>query len=80
MSWHYGTNPQPYPLELGTLWRYNDGPTALCKLKSLHEGANGYHAQQCMGGLIFVTHNNIVPATDAEYKTWYECEHWRKVW
>lgn len=78
MSYRYGTNPAPYPLPLGTLWRYDAGSTALCELVSLHEAANGYHARQCMGGLFFVGHHNIKPASVEDNKKWYECAKWRR--
>lgn len=41
MSYRYGTNPEPYPLRLGTLVRYGTGETAICQLDSLHESAQG---------------------------------------
>lgn len=76
--YRYGTNPEPYPLPMGTLWRYASGETALVELESLHTSANGYHGRQCCGGTVFVTHNNIKPASDADFRTWHECAKWRK--
>lgn len=77
MSYYrYGTNPEPYPLPLNTLWRYASGETALVEITSTH--VKGYHGAQCMGGSIYVTHDNIKPASLEDYKTWFDNAHWRK--
>jgi len=78
VSYRYGTNPEPYPLPMNTLWRYESGSTALVMITSLHEGAKGYHGTQCMGGTVFVSHDNIKPASDQDYRIWFERAHWRK--
>lgn len=71
-------NDDSYPVKLGTLWRYSGGSTALVQVDSLHQNAKGYHGAQCCGGSIFVGHDRLEPASLEDYKTWFECEHWRK--
>ena len=78
MSRMYRTNHDEYPYPIGTLVRYDAGSTALMEIVSLHEGANGYHGKQCMGGLTFAGHNRCEHASAADYKTWHECQKWRK--
>lgn len=77
MGWQYRTNSDPYPYAIGTLVRYESGPTALMEICSYHENAGGYHGRQCMGGITFAGHNSCVPASDADYKTWHDNQKWR---
>jgi len=37
----------------GDVVKYSGGPTAICKLLAPHAG--GWHAVQCLGGLIFIS-------------------------
>lgn len=78
MSYRYRTNHDPYPYPIGKLVRYDDGPTALMEICSLHENAVGYHGHHCMGGIHFAGHNSCVPATDEDFRTWHEQAKWRK--
>lgn len=45
----------------GDIVKYSDGPTAIVKLESPHAG--GWHANHCLGGVIFVSDfNRATPA------------------
>jgi hypothetical protein len=49
--------------KVGDIVRYNDGPTALATLVSPHAG--GWHAEHCLGGLLFVSEDYPNPMQTA---------------
>ncbi len=65
-----------HPIPAGTLVRYDSGSTALMRVADPHAG--GYHGHQCCGGYTFASADRCREATPEDYKTWFECEKWRK--
>jgi hypothetical protein len=67
-----------YPLKPDTLVRYAGGSTALAMIYETH--SLGYYAIQCMGSVIFITHESCIEPSLEDYKTWIEHERERKWW
>jgi hypothetical protein len=69
----------PDEVRIGMLVRYANGETALAKIASPHAG--GWHAHQCMGGMLFVSANGyggyLYEPTQQDIDTWNECKKWR---
>ena len=57
----------------GDLCRYGSGSTALVKLLSPHIPAHGWHGTQCMGGTIFISTEDLIPASRDDRLTWVDC-------
>ncbi len=54
-------------LSSGCIVRYGSGSTALARLRSPHAG--GWHADQCMGGVTFIS-GSLAPADEEDLATW----------
>lgn len=48
----------------GDLVRYSTGRTAIARLESPHAG--GWHATHCLGGIVYVTDNQLRHATELD--------------
>jgi len=64
-------NRLEYPIKLGTIVRYSNGSSALCRIYSYH--ADNYHAVQVYGGYFFVLHRDCFVLGNEE-ETWYKIQ------
>jgi NTP pyrophosphatase (non-canonical NTP hydrolase) len=58
----------------GMVVRHGSGETAICRLSSPHAG--GWHADHCMGGLLFVS-GRLYSASERDMKMWNDMAKWR---
>lgn len=69
----------PPQWKAGDLCRYGSGSTALVKLLSPHLPAHGWHGTQCMGRTVFISTEDLIPASRDDRLTWVDCAmRWRK--
>jgi len=54
----------------GDVVRYNTGSTALAKLQMVHAG--GWHADQCMGGSVYISQNQLREPDEADMVMWHK--------